>query len=157
MNPRIPNWLSVLSIGVMVISCAGEIDTTDTVPESTIAVVDTSRTIILIADDELKESRGLVPSSRIIRREDIPTWDTQVSAAAIMEDVAFDIDRYYRHYTALSDHSGKQFILVYGACSGPRDEWWSLFQVRDGGRCYFQAWIDIDKNQVVRFFFHGEA
>lgn len=150
-----PCIISSLILSALMLSCQLEVDRSKV--DGSVDQAGPQRTRILIADDRLKESRALVPGSIVLSEADIPRLDSLVreGAQAAVGDLA--LDDYYRHFTPLDDTTGRQFILVYGSCGHLEDDWFSLFEVRDGGRCFWQAWIDVKKDRVVRFFFHGEA
>lgn len=152
---RWPRFLSPLILVALMTSCQQEVDQSQL--DGSVNPPVPQKTRILLADDRLKESRALVPGSIVLSEADIPRLDSLVreGAQAAVGDLA--LDDYYRHFTPLDDWTGRQFILVYGSCRHLEDDWFSLFEVRDGGRCFWQAWIDVKKDRVVRFFFHGEA
>ena len=74
------------------------------------------------------------------------------------EVTAEDMDGYVRQYTGVEAEGHRQLIVA--ALCAPEDfpEWRTQWiEVNDGGTCFWDATMDLDTGEIIRFSFHGAA
>lgn len=75
------------------------------------------------------------------------------------KDLTIDLKNYRRQYVAYLNEKNQKEVWVNCFCSGPdNDEWkFKTIEVRDGGKCYFNLRINIDKGTYYEFYINGLA
>ena len=128
-----------------------------------------------IADKYIDVDRGIImlPQDSIMIPEffhPLPTWTVSPEDISIVEqllekhtekkdNLSKPLEQYTRQYVGIV-HEGRKKVYLNAFCDdlNQLDAWkTNLLWVLDGGDCYFQVVIDLEKKKVLRFSVNGES
>jgi hypothetical protein len=83
---------------------------------------------------------------------------------SIVERYQIKLSDYKRQYMA-ADHNGEKLVYINCLCQvfvpapGSESTGWKkqFYQVKDGGKCYFQVLLNLKQKNVLKFSVNGEA
>ena len=76
-----------------------------------------------------------------------------------LDNFTINLRYYKRQYVARYNSIGEKEVWVNCFCNTPDNDNWLMFitYVCDGGKCYFNATINLSQNKYVDFWANGQA
>lgn len=75
------------------------------------------------------------------------------------DDTPKNLDGYVRQYTGVAGDGARQLVVagICGRAASDMDWQRGWYHVADGGTCFWDATMDLETAEVLRFSFHGSA
>ncbi len=76
-----------------------------------------------------------------------------------LKEITIDLKYYKRQYFPQIDDNGDKLVGINCFCSISDSDNWKTeeVQVKDGGKCYFQAMINLSKKKIIYFQTNGSS
>ncbi|WP_303917913.1 hypothetical protein [Draconibacterium sediminis] len=75
-----------------------------------------------------------------------------------IKNFKIELDRYKRQYMPIINNQGEKIVWINFFCDSFDIEWKKeIVFVKDGGNCYFQLKVNIDKDNYFDFWVNGNA
>lgn len=136
-------------------------------PQKSSTSIDKSKITILKTEKSINLNNEDFLLAENLVKQRLAIYNTEENASNIVRDYALrdslhkgkiiELDKYYKQCEAVLNEKGEKIIHFNCMCN-PNSNWETQkIIVKDGGNCYFQISVNLDKKIVFGFLINGNA
>jgi hypothetical protein len=137
--------------------CGQRKDESSKIPDRIIPVTN-SQTVIIPYDSE---KYGFFNNSKPtnLSANEIKTLDSILVRCVTDYNLKIDIKKYNRQYIPALTSNNEKIVYINSLCHIPNNDYWKkeLMTVKDGGECYFQLKVNLNKRTYYDMNVNGDA